>query len=467
MRCQTWSRRLCARGRDSPSLSFVRAVSKREAKRSTMPRSFFGPLLGVAVQAHFVGVGRDHLVHVHGLVRLRLERHGGIGIEAAVAFAADHQIAVAVVAQPSHTGVGGDTAVHHHQGADRRLQCFEHPGQRPVFPDVAGEDFRAAHEAAGIEHQAQGQQRAVAALLFRVPALRLRLVARLALEVGVGQVVERHRRLQVEQPHRAVEQMRLDRLAMLHQHVRGAVELHRTDGLEVDAEQLPETAALLQPAVRRALRGGRGQTPDDGAGGRAAQGAVDAQPGQQRRQVQLLERPQADLLHADAAGADQPQRVDIDRLHIGQSGGRRGRAAGDQLRRDPLRFLLHGRRTIGHQRRLTAQRIVDAGAQQRPVRLRNIEVATEVEEGALAHAAAEAFGVHEAMREVGLSVLSPPGLGAPNEHGAHHSGRTLFQASIPIRLWHYIRLWRNLILYNQQVAGLALPENRPNPQNDR
>ena len=141
--------------------------------------------------------------------------------------AADHQIAVAVVAQPSHTGVGGDTAVHHHQGADRRLQCFEHPGQRPVFPDVAGEDFRAAHEAASIEHQAQGQQRAVAALLFRVPALRLRLVARLALEVGVGQVVERHRRLQVEQPHRVVEQMRLDRLAMLHQHVDRAVEDER------------------------------------------------------------------------------------------------------------------------------------------------------------------------------------------------------------------------------------------------
>jgi hypothetical protein len=156
--------------------------------------------------------------------------------------------------------------------------------------------------------------------------------------------------------------MRLDRLAMLHQHVRGAVELHRAGGLEVDAEQLSEAAALLQPAVRRALRGGRGQTPDEGAGGRAAQGAVDAQPGQQRRQVQLLERPQADLLHTDAAGADQPQRVDIDRLHIGRSGGRRGRAAGDQLRRDPLRFFVHGRRAIGHQRRLTAQRFVDAGA---------------------------------------------------------------------------------------------------------
>ena len=90
-------------------------------------------------------------------------------------------------------------------------------------------------------------------------------------------------------------------------------------------------------------------------------------------------------------------------------------------------------------------------------------MATEVEEGALAHAAAEAFGVHEAMREVGLSVLSPPGLGAPNEHGAHHSGRTLSPATIIILLWHYIRLWRNPILIITSYS-LALPENRPNPQ---
>ena len=92
-----------------------------------------GPLLGVAVQAHFVGIGRDHLVPVHGLVRLRLERHGGIGIEPAVAFAADHQIAVAVVAQPRHTGVGGDTAVHHR------------PGRRPAPPVL-----RASRPASGV-----------------------------------------------------------------------------------------------------------------------------------------------------------------------------------------------------------------------------------------------------------------------------------------------------------------------------
>ena len=251
-----------------------------------------------------------------------------------------------------------------------------------------------------------------------MPAFCLRLPARFAFEVRVGQVVERHRRLQVEQAHGPLEQVRLDRLAMLHQRVRGAVELHRADGLEVHAEQLPQAAAVLQPAVRRALRGRKGQTPDEGADRRRAQGAVDAQRGQQRRQAQLLERPQADLLHTDAAGADQAQRVDVHRLHVCRSGGRSARAADYQLRGDPLRFLVYGGRAIGYQRRLARQGVGDAGAQQRPVCLGNVEVAPEVEQGALAHGAAEAFGVHEAMREVGLTRIGPAGLGAPNEHGA-------------------------------------------------
>ena len=83
-----------------------------------------------------------------------------------------------------------------------------------------------------------------------------------------------------------------------------------------DAEQLPKAAAFLQPAVRRALRRRLGQTPDDGADRRGAQRAVDTQLGQQGRPAQLLQRPQADLLDADAAGADQAQRVDVDRLHV-------------------------------------------------------------------------------------------------------------------------------------------------------
>ena len=383
-----------------------------------------GPLFRVAVQPRLVGVGRDHLVQMHGLFGLRLDGHGGLGVELPAALAADDQIAVAVLAQPRDAVVGGDAAVHDHQGAGRRLQRFEHAGQRAVLPDVAGEDLRAAHEAAGVEHQPQGQQRTVAALLLRVPALGLWLRARLAFEVGVGQVVEGDGRLQVEQAHGPLEQVRLDRLAMLHQRVRGAVELHRADGLEVDAEQLPEAATLLQPTVRRALGCRLGQAPDDDAGRRGAQGAVDTQAGQQVRQAHLLERPQAEMLDADAAGSDQAQRVDVDRLDVGCPGRRYAATARYQLRGDPLCLLVYGGRTTGHQRRLAGQGVGDAGAQQRPARLGNVEVAPEVEQGALAHGATEAFGVDQPMGEVGLAVVGAAGLGAPNEHGATIAGRT-------------------------------------------
>ena len=194
---------------------------------------------------------------------------------------------------------------------------------------------------------------------------------------------------------------------MFHQRVRGAVELHRADGLEVDAEQLPESAALLQPAVGRPLRGGVGETPDDDAGRRRAQGAVDAEVGEQRRQAQLLEGPQADLLDPDAAGADQTQRVDIEGLHVGRSGRRaaRLRAADDQLSGDALGFLFDGVRAIGDQGRLAGQEVVDASAQPRPLGLGDVEVPPEIEPGALTDGVSDALGLHQTMGEVGLSVV--------------------------------------------------------------
>ena len=383
------------------------------------------PLLGVAVQADLVGVGRDHLLQVYGLAGLGPERDGGLGVELAVTFAADDQVAVVVVAQPLDAGFGGDAAVHDHEGAGRRPERPEHAGQRALFPDVAGEDLGAAHEAAGVEHEAQSQQRTVAALLLRVPALRLRLLARLAFEVGVGQVVEGHRGLDVEQPHRAVEQMRLDRLAVLHQCVGGAVELHGADGLEVDAEQLPETAALSQPAVCRPLRGGLGEAADDDAGRRRAQGSVDAEVGKQGRQTQLLQRPQADLLDPDAARADQTQGIDIKGLDVCPSGRRAARlcAAGDQVAGDALGFVFDGTRAIGDQGCLAGQEVVDAGAQLRPLGLGDVEMAPEIEQGALPDGVADALAMDEPMGEVGLSVVCAPCLCASNEHDVHDSGR--------------------------------------------
>ena len=95
-----------------------------------------GALLGVAVQTHLVGVGRDHLVHVYGLVGPGLERDGGVGVEPAMPFAADDQIPVIVVAQPLHAGFGGDTAVHdylHEHGREQppRLPALRDRDQDP------------------------------------------------------------------------------------------------------------------------------------------------------------------------------------------------------------------------------------------------------------------------------------------------------------------------------------------------
>ena len=142
-----------------------------------------------------------------------------------------------------------------------------------------------------------------------------------------------------------------------------------------------------------------GHAPDDDPGRRCAQRAVDTQAGQQVRQADLVERPQTQLLDTDAAGADQAQRVDVDPLDVGRCAGRHARlgAAGEQLRGDALRFLLDGGRAVGHQRCLAAQHVGDAGAQQRPVSPGNVEVAPEVEQRALVHAVAEAFGVDQAV----------------------------------------------------------------------
>ena len=62
-------------------------------------------------------------------------------------------------------------------------------GQRVMFAHVAGEDLRAAHEAAGVEHQPQGKERTIGAFFLGVSASCLGLSARLAFEVGIGQVV--------------------------------------------------------------------------------------------------------------------------------------------------------------------------------------------------------------------------------------------------------------------------------------
>ena len=98
------------------------------------------------------------------------------------------------------------------------------------------------------------------------------------------------------------------------------------------------------------------------------------------------------------------------------------------------------------QGRLAGQDVVDASAQLRPLRVGDVEVAPEIEQGALPHGVSDALGVHQAMGEVGFAVLGPPGLGAPNEHDAHDSGRAAPESTHSVKLWHYIEYHQNPFL---------------------
>ena len=157
------------------------------------------PRLGVAVEPRLSAFGVDHLVDMDRLARPGLDGQRQLGIEAAGAFPADRQIAVAVPAQPGDVGLGGDPRIHHHQRVRRRAQGPEHRRQGPALVDRAREHLGAAHEARAVEHQPQGQERAIRALLLGMAARGLGLGRRRALEEGVGQVVERHRGAQPEQ----------------------------------------------------------------------------------------------------------------------------------------------------------------------------------------------------------------------------------------------------------------------------
>ena len=96
-----------------------------------------------------------------------------------------NQVAVAGFAQPGDLRLRGDAPVHDHQGVGRGAKPRQHPLQRGVLAHVAGEHPGPAHEPRAVQHQPEREQGTVAALLLGMPVPRQRLLARLALEVGV------------------------------------------------------------------------------------------------------------------------------------------------------------------------------------------------------------------------------------------------------------------------------------------
>ena len=196
----------------------------------------------------------------------------------------------------------------------------------------------------------------------------------------------------------------------------------------------------------------------------ARRGAVDAQLGEQRRQAQLLQRPQARAARPPTLRGRTRRSESTSRgcTSVGPAAAPLACAPrDDQLPGDALGFVFDGVRAIGHQGRLAGQDVVDAGAQLRPLGLWGVEVAPEIEQGALPDGVSDALGVHQPMGEVGLPVLGPPGLGAANEHDVHDSGGNLPESTLLQKLWHYIARHQNPFLLESTTYRHGNPEIRP------
>ena len=72
-------------------------------------------------------------------------------------------------------------------------------------------------------------------------------VGRRAFEVGIGQIVQRHREVQAQQIIHPIEQGVLDDVPVLHYRIRSAIQRHQWHGLKIDVQQFTQ-AALLGPA---------------------------------------------------------------------------------------------------------------------------------------------------------------------------------------------------------------------------
>jgi len=86
---------------------------------------------------------------------------------------------------------------------------------------------------------------------------------------------------------------------------------------------------------------------------------------------------------------------------------------------------------------LSVEQGFDPGAQARPVALRQVELAAQIEQGDLADLLAGAFGGDEAEREVGFVGGFIPRRGFADEHGGEVGLAARVVKGIYIILWHY------------------------------
>ena len=227
---------------------------------------------------------------------------------------------------------------------------------------------------------------------------------------------------------------------MREQPVGDPVQRHQIQRGEVEIDQFPQRATLLQPVVGGQFAARCRHAPNQAADGRGALRTVEAQRRQLLIQTDLAQRRQGDMLHRDTARAHHVNRTDINAVILLQ---RRVAVAtactrADDLCRIVLRLLFPARiQCIGEQIRLRAEQRLDALHQRRPVRPRHVEMPPEIEHGALAHPTGFAHRFHQPIGEIRLPVAPALDRGAANVHAAH-AVTDCRQGQWPIsRLWHY------------------------------
>ena len=175
MRSVILTRRFSPRGFARPWQSFASPLLEAPGQARNDGRLLLLAPRRMAVQAHFLRVGAQHPVQTDALPAGGGELDRLEWIKLTSPLARDHQVAIAVCSEPSEVVLGGNAPIHHHQRPGRGLRALEHAFERACLHRIARKHLGAFHETAGIEHQAQGEQRAFGALLLEWPRAALGL----------------------------------------------------------------------------------------------------------------------------------------------------------------------------------------------------------------------------------------------------------------------------------------------------
>ena len=359
----------------------------------------------------------------------RLRRQAAAGDELAVGSArrrglplpAPHRDpVVALLPQPGQVGRGRDAGIHHHQRPGRRVSRA--PGelaqgrlQRAGFGDIARQDLGAAREAALVEGHGQRDQRAVPALLLRAPELQV--VARRAVVMDIGEVVEANRLRPVEEGLLARAESGLEAFADSPQAIADAMqEVVGRRAAVVEAEQFEGGAAPGEPGLGGALGGGAQHAGEDQGAGVAGVAVGEAEVPQDVGEAQLAQSGEAEALAADGAGRQVRERVQLDGGdRAGGGRGGRGQAAVLQLPGDSGG---DGQQlgVRGHQRLGALIEGLDELGEGGPLGAGHGEIDSEVEVGDLLDAGTDAHGGAEAMAAAG-AVFRGMGRSSADIHG--------------------------------------------------